>query len=71
MLLRREEKAAVQAAVQKGMRKVEATLKTKMMALEKQALLLAVACVTLVAAEPLVERLVDRRDKVLRGRAAQ
>merc|ERR1719454_2510697 len=38
-----EEKAAVQAAVKKGMGKVEATLKQKMMALEKQALLLAVA----------------------------
>jgi hypothetical protein len=38
-----EEKAAVQAAVKKGMGKVEQTLKTKMMALEKQALLLAVA----------------------------
>merc|ERR1719482_2339170 len=38
-----EEKAAVQAAVKKGMGKVEATLKSKMMALEKQALLLAVA----------------------------
>merc|ERR1719231_1458334 len=38
-----EEKAAVQAAVKKGMGKVEATLKAKMMALEKQALILAVA----------------------------
>merc|ERR1719198_2683777 len=38
-----EEKAAVQAAVKKGMGKVEQTLKAKMMALEKQALLLAVA----------------------------
>merc|ERR1719453_2469452 len=38
-----EEKAAVQAAVKKGMVKVETTLKEKMMALEKQALLLAVA----------------------------
>jgi hypothetical protein len=38
-----DEKAAVQAAVKKGMGKVEATLKSKMMALEKQALLLAVA----------------------------
>merc|ERR1719420_2013163 len=38
-----EEKEAVQVAVKKGMGKVEATLKAKMMALEKQALLLAVA----------------------------
>merc|ERR1719473_1674004 len=38
-----EEKEAVQAAVKKGMGKVEATLKEKMMALEKQALILAVA----------------------------
>merc|ERR1719387_1377754 len=38
-----EEKEAVQAAVKKGMGKVEATLKQKMMALEKQALILAVA----------------------------
>jgi hypothetical protein len=38
-----DEKAAVQAAVKRGMTKVEMTLKTKMKALEKQALLLAVA----------------------------
>jgi len=38
-----EEKSAVQAAVKRGMGKVEATLKSKMMALEKQALMLAVA----------------------------
>ena len=38
-----EEKEAVQAAVKKGMSKVEATLKSKMLALEKQAIVLAVA----------------------------
>merc|ERR1719191_1316139 len=38
-----EEKDAVQAAVKKGMGKVEATLKSKMQALEKQALMIAVA----------------------------
>merc|ERR1719326_715281 len=38
-----EEKEMVQAAIKKGMGKVETTLKSKMMALEKQALLLAVA----------------------------
>merc|ERR1719453_2563843 len=38
-----EEKEAVQAAIKKGMVKVEASLKAKMMALEKQALILAVA----------------------------
>merc|ERR1719473_367633 len=38
-----DEKEAVQAAVKKGMVKVKATLKEKMMALEKQALILAVA----------------------------
>merc|ERR1719159_561330 len=38
-----EEKESVQAAVKKGMSKVEATLKSKMLALEKQAIVLAVA----------------------------
>merc|ERR1719159_395072 len=38
-----EEKDAVQAAVKKGMGKVEVTLKSKMQALEKQALMIAVA----------------------------
>jgi len=38
-----EEKELVQAAIKKGMGKVETTLKSKMMALEKQALLLSVA----------------------------
>merc|ERR1719326_2300803 len=38
-----EEKDAVQAAVKKGMGKVEASLKSKMQALEKQALMIAVA----------------------------
>merc|ERR1719454_587258 len=38
-----EEKAAVEAAVKKGMSKVQVALKTKMQALEKQALILAIA----------------------------